>query len=70
MINDAGKLRIAIDYIEDKIAKKSIEIRKCKDETEKIKLREQLEKMMNIENQIRAGNNDYIEEIIKRSRGN
>ena len=46
MINDASKLRIAINLIEDEIAKKSIEIRKCKDEQEKNVLEDKYNKLI------------------------
>lgn len=68
MINEAGKLRIALDIIGDIIAKKTVEIRKCNDENEKNVLKKQLEQMLDIENEIRLGNNYYIDSIIKRGR--
>ena len=69
MINDASKLRIAINLIEDEIAKKSIEIRKCKDEQEKNVLEDKYNKLICIADEIHAGNNAYIDEIIKRKGG-
>lgn len=70
MINEASKLRIAIDIIEEKIAKKSIEIRKCEDQAEKEKLKNELTQLLEIGNEIHMGNAIYIDEIIKRNGGN
>ena len=66
MINEASKPRIAIDLIEDIIAKKSIEIRKCENEQEKALLKNEYDKLILIGDEIYAGNTAYIDELIKR----
>ena len=68
MLNEASKLRIAIDIIEDKIAQKSVEMRKCEDSQEKLK--NEFTQLLEIRNEIRMGNEQYINEIIKRNGGN
>lgn len=70
MINEASKLRIAIDIIEDKIAKKSIEMRKCEDLEKKEKIKNEFTQLLEISNEIHRGNSKYIDEIIKRNGGN
>lgn len=64
MINEASKLGIAMDLIENKIAKKMIERRTAKEEDLAI-IEEELKSLYNEKNEIYAKNYEYIDKIIE-----
>lgn len=64
MINEACKLGIAIDLIEDKIAKKMIEKRNCSIDVLQ-KIEHELEEILYERDEIYKGNYEFINKIIK-----
>ena len=70
MINEASKQRIAMDLIEDKIAKIMVEIRNNNNEDELIIMKNRCEKYLKAREKIFQGDREFINVIIDDARRN
>lgn len=69
MINEESKPRIAIDFINNKIAKTMHEIRKTTESNLHAKLQSNLNDLLLIKEQINVGNYEIINKVLDRVGG-